>query len=124
MIELAILCLSMNVYFEARNQPIAGQVAVAQVTMNRVNSPDYPDTVCGVVNQRNQFSWYWDGKSDVPKHEKSWDNAQMVALGVMAGSGHADLENVMHYHALYVKPYWAKKMQVVAKIDDHIFYTM
>ncbi len=112
----------MNVYFEARSQSIAGQVAVAQVTMNRVHSPDYPDTVCAVVNQHKQFSWYWDGKSDVPQHEESWQRAQMVAKGVMAGSGHNDLEGVMHYHTIYIKPYWAEQMQVVAVIEEHIFY--
>jgi spore germination cell wall hydrolase CwlJ-like protein len=122
MIDLAIMCLAMNVYFEARNQSLAGQVAVAQVTMNRVKSPNYPDTVCGVVNQKNQFSWYWDGKSDVPQREDAWKRAQMVARGVLAGSGHSDLKDVTHYHALYVKPYWATKMQMVARIEDHIFY--
>jgi len=117
-----MMCLAMNVYHEARDQSLAGQVAVAQVTMNRVASPDYPNTVCGVVNQHKQFSWYWDGLSDVPQHEEAWQRAQMVAKGVLAGSGHSDLENVMHYHALYVKPYWTKEMQMVATIGDHIFY--
>ena len=79
MIELAVMCMAMNVFFEARNQPIAGQVAVAQITMNRVASPKYPDTVCGVVNQYKQFSWYWDGKSDVPQNAAAWDQAQIVA---------------------------------------------
>lgn len=124
MIELVVMCLAMNVFWESRDQPIAGQVAVAQITMNRVASPDYPDDVCGVVHQLKQFSWYWDGKSDVPQEEEAWNRAQMVARGVLAGSGHADLMdvNITHYHAVYVKPYWTKGMQLVAKIDDHIFY--
>ena len=120
------MCLSMNVFFESRDQPLAGQVAVAQITMNRVESPDYPDTVCGVVNQHKQFSWYWDGKSDVPQEEEAWDRAQMVAMGVLAGSGHAELMdvNIVHYHALTVKPYWTKGMQLVAQIEDHVFYSV
>lgn len=122
MIEIALMCLSMNIYWEARDQSLAGQVAVAQVTMNRVYSPEYPDNVCGVVHQLNQFSWQWDGNSDVPKEEQSWARAQMVAVGVMAGSGHVDLQGVLHYHAVYVQPYWIKNMQLVAKIGDHIFY--
>ena len=122
MIELALMCLSMNVYWEARDQSLAGQVAVAQVTMERVKSTNYPNDVCSVVHQQDQFSWYWDGNSDVPKEEESWKRAQMVAKGVLAGSGHSDLDGVLHYHALYVKPYWAKYMTVVATIDDHIFY--
>ena len=124
MIELVLMCLSMNVYFEARNQPLAGQVAVAQVTMNRVASPDYPDDVCGVVYQHKQFSWYWDGKSDVPREEEAWVRAQMVAGAVLAGSGHQKFMDVdiTHYHAVYVQPYWAPTMQLVAQVGDHKFY--
>ena len=125
MIELAVMCMSMNIYWEARDQSIAGQVAVGQITMNRVASPDYPDDVCGVVHQHKQFSWQWDGKSDVPQEEAAWIAAQMVARGVLAGSGHAELMdvNITHYHAVYAKPYWAPKMKLVAQIGDHIFYT-
>ena len=122
MIELAVMCLAMNVYWESRDQSIAGQVAVAQVTMNRVESPNFPNDVCSVVHQHKQFSWYWDGKSDVPREEDAWMRAQMVAKGVLAGSGHVGLEGVLHYHALTVKPYWARGMQLVAQIEDHVFY--
>ena len=124
MIDLAVMCLAMNVYWEARNQSLAGQVAVAQVTVERVLSSDYPNDVCGVVYQHKQFSWFWDGKSDVPQEKVAWDRAQMVAMGVLGGSGHSDLGGVLHYHALYVKPYWTKDMKMVARIDDHLFYTM
>ncbi len=108
------MCLAMNVYWEARDQSLAGQVAVAQVTMNRVASPLYPDTVCEVVYEHKQFSWYWDGKSDVPLEEAAWGRAQMVAQGVLAGSGHSELMdvNITHYHAAYVQPYWAPTMIV------------
>lgn len=122
MIDLAVMCLAMNVYWEARNQSLAGQVAVAQVTMERVKSSKYPNDVCSVVHQQDQFSWYWDGESDVPKEEKAWEVAQIVAQGVLAGSGHGDLKGVTHYHALYVKPYWAKYMTAILEIEDHIFY--
>ena len=83
-IEIALACLSLNVYFEARNQPVAGQVAVAQVTMNRVADPRYPDTVCEVVYDHKQFSWYWDGKSDRPVEEEAWEQAQLIASAVLA----------------------------------------
>ena len=124
MIELAVMCLAMNVYHEARDQSLAGQVAVAQVTMNRVASPKYPQTVCEVVYDHKQFSWYWDGKSDVPLEDAAWKRAQMVATGVLAGSGHAALMdvNITHYHAAYVQPYWAPTMKLVAQIEDHKFY--
>lgn len=120
--SLALVCLTMNVYWEARNQDIAGQLAVAQVTMNRVKSEYYPNSVCEVVHQHKQFSWYWDGKSDIPKEEKAWETAMMVASAAMDGSGHAELENVTHYHAVYVKPYWKDSMARVAQIGDHVFY--
>jgi N-acetylmuramoyl-L-alanine amidase len=125
LIDLVLMCLAQNVYWEARDQSIAGQVAVAQVTMNRVASPDYPNDVCSVVHQHKQFSWYWDGKSDVPREAASWNRAQMVAMGVLAGSGHGELTNpnITHYHAVYSKPYWAPTMKLVAQIGDHIFYT-
>jgi len=121
-IEIAIMCLSLNIYFEARNQPLAGQVAVAQVTMNRVHSSDYPNDVCSVVYQHKQFSWYWDGKSDVPRDEEAWGRAQAVAQGVYAGSGHAELEGVLFYHAVYTSPWWVSEMKLVTTIGDHIFY--
>lgn len=120
--SLALVCLTMNVYWEARNQDIAGQLAVAQVTMNRVHSSEYPNSVCEVVHQHKQFSWYWDGKSDVPKEEKAWETAMIVADAAMHGSGHAELQGVTHYHAVYSQPYWKDYMTKVAEIGDHIFY--
>lgn len=124
MIELAVMCLAMNIFWEGRDQSIAGQVAIAQVTMNRVASPDYPNDVCGVVYDHKQFSWYWDGKSDVPREEEAWDRAQMVAMGVLAGSGHVELMDIdiTHYHAVYSSPFWTDSMLLVATIGDHKFY--
>jgi len=120
--SLALVCLTMNVYWEARNQDIAGQLAVAQVTMNRVNSEAYPNSVCEVVHEHKQFSWYWDGKSDIPKEEKAWEIATLVASAALDGSGHSDLGDVLHYHAVYAKPYWKDYMTKVAEIGDHVFY--
>jgi len=122
MIETALLCLSLNIYWEARDQSLAGQVAVGQVVMNRVADELYPDNVCDVVYDNKQFSWYWDGKADVPREEGPWLQAQLVASAVMAGSGHMELEGVTHYHAVYVQPYWRNEMKFVAQIDDHVFY--
>lgn len=120
--SLALVCLTMNVYWEARNQDIAGQLAVAQVTMNRVTNENYPNSVCEVVHQHKQFSWYWDGKSDIPKNEKAWTTAMLVASAAMHGSGHVELKDVTHYHAIYAKPYWKDSMAKVAQIGDHVFY--
>jgi len=117
-----MVCLGLNIYWEARNQNVAGQLAVAQVTMNRVNDPRYPDDICAVVYDHKQFSWYWDGKSDTPKEKKAWEKAMMVASAAMHDSGHVELQGVTHYHAVYSQPYWKNYMTMVAMIGDHVFY--
>lgn len=116
-------CLALNIYHEARDQPLAGQLAVAQVTLNRVESPRYPDNVCDVVYEEHQFSWYWDGKSDTPFDAGAWETAQLVASAALDGSKMTDLEGVTHYHALYVLPYWSDQTKLVAQIGDHRFYS-
>lgn len=115
-------CLAINIYWEARNQNVSGQLAVAQVTMNRVNDSRYPDNVCEVVYDYKQFSWYWDGKPDRPKNKKAWEKAMMVASAVLDGSGHTELQGVTHYHAVYIQPYWQSHMTMITMIGDHVFY--
>ena len=119
-----LYCMAQNIYFEARNQSRAGMVAVAKVVMNRVENPGWPDSVCEVVRQRMQFSWYWDGVHDRPnKKSKAWKMAVEIASEVMYGNVVMDnLGEAFHYHADYVNPTWAKKKIMIAKIDDHIFY--
>ena len=134
MIE-AITCLALNIYFESRNQPIEGQVAVSQVVLERVKSKKYPDTVCEVVFQgptyswsvnypiknRCQFSWYCDGLSDKPKDEIAWLNSLEVAEKVYYGLTDT-VKGATHYHSVKVDPWWAKYKVKVKQIGDHIFY--
>jgi len=136
MIAEALVCLALNVYHEARDQPFIGQVAVAQVVMNRVKDERYPDDVCGVVKQgltyswdtdypvlnRCQFSWYCDGKSDKTPDAEAHNRSMLVAHGVM--NGHLDdfVEGSTHYHATYVRPDWAETKTKVVQIGEHIFY--
>jgi len=124
-----VKCLALNIYFEARNQNIDGQRAVARVTLNRVDSARYPDTICGVVWEKRQFSWTHDGLSDKPGgntlENAAWEDAQSVAY--MSLFNHYALANdisngAVMYHADYVKPYWANKYSPVARIDNHVFY--
>lgn len=115
-------CLALNVYWEARNQALSGQLAVAQVTMNRVRDPRYPNDICEVVYDHRQFSWYWDGLPDSPREPHAWLNARLVASAAIHGSGHAELERVTHYHAVYSQPYWKDAMTMVTTIGDHVFY--
>ena len=128
-------CLALNIYHEARNQPTAGKLAVAQVTLNRVKHDRFPNTICGVVYQgyylnnnpikhKCQFSWWCDGKSDKPKEIQSWNYALMLARHMHEGVfDNIDVvKDATHYHAVYVKPYWTKEKKKVKVIADHIFY--
>ena len=130
MIEAALMCLALNVYFEARNDSMAGQYAVAQVVMNRVQSSKFPNDVCSVVKQSRkdgtcQFSWYCDGKSDRPREPYAWAYAQMVAADTLIGQGIdvTDMtQGATHYHANYVRPYWADKLEYTVTYGSHLFY--
>jgi spore germination cell wall hydrolase CwlJ-like protein len=131
-----IYCLAQNVYFEARGESLAGQYAVSDVVLNRVQSTHYPNTVCEVVKDaktwkgkiiRNkcQFSWYCDGKSDEPTNTDSWHRAVDVAIGIYQNDKYRGLtEGSTHYHTQYVNPSWNKSMDLVGSIGDHIFYRM
>ena len=141
LLETAFICLALNTYHEAKNQSLIGQIATAQVVMNRVEDKRFPNTVCEVVKQgptrpswedpkkeypikhRCQFSWYCDGKSDVPKNEKAWKKAQEYAYLVLYNRIAIDVtEGATHYHATYVKPSWAKTKTRTTRIESHIFY--
>ena len=140
-LETAFMCLALNTYHEAKNQSMIGQIATAQVVMNRVEDSRYPNSVCEVVKQgphrpswedpnkqypvrhRCQFSWYCDGKDDMPKNEKAWKKAQDVAFLVLYDKIQLDVtEGATHYHATYVKPAWAKTKKRTTRIEKHIFY--
>jgi spore germination cell wall hydrolase CwlJ-like protein len=124
-------CLARAVYFEARSESELGQMAVAKVILNRVKSPKYPNTICGVVYQgthrRNscQFSFACDGLPDDVRQPGAWANAKRIAQKAIAGDPKtaAKLGGALHYHADYVKPKWAKHMRKAIKIGTHIFYT-
>lgn len=134
-------CLAQNIFFEARNQSLAGQVAVAWVTLNRMEASAFPNSICGVVKQANrdsqgrvikhkcQFSWFCDGKSDrIPSNavaQRAWEDAQLIADVVLldwARAQKSPVKNATFYHADYVSPKWSKEFTQVAVIEDHIFY--
>ena len=116
-------CLSRNIYFEAGNQSTIGKLAVGLVVTNRVESPRYPDTICGVVNQKSQFSWVNDGKPDTPKDDWAWEESKKIAKDILEGKAEfIDFDRVMNYHADYVDPSWAGSMVRVDQIGNHIFY--
>ncbi|MCT4654737.1 MAG: cell wall hydrolase [Cohaesibacter sp.] len=122
-------CLANAIYFEARSEPIKGQIAVAQVVMNRVKNPTYPNSICGVVYQnkhmRNacQFSFACDGIRDRILSKKSWDTAWKLADQVINEEVWLKVVgSSTHYHATYVRPRWARTMKRRGKIGLHIFY--
>lgn len=121
--------LTKNVYFEARNQPIAGQIAVIMVTLNRVQSENFPNTVKEVVTDRKsktrcQFSWYCDGLPDKVKDKKRYEEIKELVLTILSvRSIMTDITSgALYYHADYVNPYWAKTKKRIIKIEHHIFY--
>jgi len=117
-------CMSRNIYFEARNQSKKGQIAIALVTLNRVAHKRWPSTICGVVKQHKQFSWYSDGKSDKPRNKKAFIAAQLIASTLMSRETTIIdfTKGSTHYHADYVDPYWNRKLVKLATIGTHIFY--
>ncbi|MFD0988423.1 cell wall hydrolase [Methyloligella solikamskensis] len=121
-------CLATAIYFEARGEPVKGQLAVAQVVMNRVRSPKFPDTVCGVVYQGQfkkgcQFSFTCDGKSDNADDDEEWALAQELAEKVTTDKVWLpEVDYSTFYHANYVRPRWARSMNKIDKIGAHIFY--
>lgn len=122
-------CLALNVYWEARSEPSLGQFAVAAVTLNRVAHKRFPGTICGVVQQggaerrhRCQFSWWCDGKSDVPTNNVAWQAAKSIAYTALLFDPPDPTDGALWYHADYVSPAWRKAMAHTATIGRHIYY--
>jgi N-acetylmuramoyl-L-alanine amidase len=115
-------CLALNVYHEARSESDEGKFAVAQVTLNRVRSPRYPDSICKVVWQRRQFSWTRDGRPDRPYNPEAWKQALWVAIITYDFNPLSMVGRATHYHAVYVRPSWAAAHTRVRRIGKHIFY--
>jgi spore germination cell wall hydrolase CwlJ-like protein len=122
-------CLSDAIYFEARGETARGQIAVAQVVMNRVFSGYYPDNVCGVVYQNAnrhlacQFTFACDGIRDRVTEPDAWSRAKRIARDTLDGKYWlADVGKATHYHAYWVHPWWVRGMRKLDKIGVHTFY--
>jgi spore germination cell wall hydrolase CwlJ-like protein len=125
--EKAEKCLANAVYFESRGEAVRGQIAVAQVIMNRVFSPFYPDNVCGVVNQRNrrgcQFSYTCDGIPNVVTEPTAWVRAKHIAHDMLVGKlWMPEVAKATHYHAYWVHPDWVIEMKKISRLGVHTFY--
>ncbi len=122
-------CLTQAVYFEARGETARGQAAVAQVVMNRVKSPFFPKTVCGVVFQGAashgcQFSFACDGSMRHSLEADAWDRARLIAERSLSGVVLADIGGATHFHTTAVQPYWGPQMLRVAQVGLHVFYRL
>ena len=122
-------CLSEALYFEARGETIRGQFAVAEVIMNRVDSAEYPDTLCGVINQGTgrkyqcQFTSTCDGRKEVIAEPRAWTRVGKVAKLIMDGTAPRGLtRGATHYHTTAVRPRWARVFPKTATIGVHHFY--
>lgn len=118
-----IECLADNIYHEARGESIIGQIAVAQVTLNRVEHSYFPDTVCDVVWQPHQFSWTGDGRSDETHDRARYEVAVNIAETVYVEVEDDPTDGALFYHATYISPpSWTRQMEEVTNIGVHVFY--
>lgn len=126
--QRAVRCLTQGIYYEAALESTEGQEAVAQVILNRVRDPNYPNTICGVVfegAERNtgcQFSFTCDGALSQAPVGWAWERARTVALRSLAGHVATKVGTATHYHADYVHPWWSPTLAKITQIGAHIFY--
>jgi spore germination cell wall hydrolase CwlJ-like protein len=118
-------CLTQALYFEARGEGLEGQIAVAEVILNRVDSPLYPRTVCSVVKQRGgggcQFSYVCDGRTRMREADAA-DRAGRIARAMLDGAPRLLTDGATHFHTRGVRPSWSKRFARTASIGSHLFY--
>ncbi|MCT8329752.1 cell wall hydrolase [Albidovulum sediminis] len=119
-------CLAEALYFEARGESIKGQAAVAEVILNRVDSPAFPKSVCGVVNQGGdggcQFSYTCDGRAEVISEPEAWKRSAKIAGAMLGGAPRLLTEGATFFHTPMVTPRWSKRFELTARIGSHLFY--
>lgn len=123
----SLVCLATNVYHEARSESLTGQAAVAHVTLNRVRSAAYPDTVCAVVTQKTgrscQFGWHCDGRPDAPQNERQYRRAVGVALDALAGKSADPTAGATYFVSSHGKaPSWTRRLTETVRIEGHRFF--
>ncbi len=126
-----LMCLALNDYWEARGEAARGRVAVAQVVLNRTRDPRFPDSICGVVTENRstkaglcQFSWYCDGRADVPQDADAWRGSVLLAKSLlMRNNAISDLtDGALWYHNRDVNPVWNERLEFAVRQGDHYFY--
>jgi N-acetylmuramoyl-L-alanine amidase len=129
-VDQQVMCLAKNIYYEAGMEQFRGKVAVAQVTINRAESGNFPTTICGVVHQKTrvagkmicQFSWVCNPVGKIRYLSDAWQESLMVAEQVLAADLRMEkLNGALYFHAAHVNPHWG--LERVARIGNHIFYS-
>jgi len=125
-----LACLSEALYFEARGESVKGQFAVAEVILNRVDNPRFPDTVCAVINQGTgrkfacQFTYTCDGRKEIVSEPLAWDRVSKVARIMLDGGERSLTSGATHYHTTAVRPRWSRVFPLTTTIGVHRFYRM
>lgn len=137
-----IHCLSLNMYYEARSETDLGRVGVSEVVLNRVEDKRFPNSICGVVKQARlskwhkevlkkdvpikykcHFSWYCDGKSDIPKNYKKWAESIVLSTYILLRPKTNITLGSTHYYAEYIpEPYWITDVEYKVSIDTHLYF--
>ncbi len=123
-------CLALNIYFETHAVSLVDAMSVSDVVLNRVMSKRFPDSICDVLHQgfkpgkrSCQFSWYCDGKHDTPYDNDAWEKSRKYARDMYLSNQYRGItEGATHYHAHWMKAYWAPSMHRIARMGSHIFY--
>lgn len=119
-------CLAQTIYHEARGETLQGQVAVAEVVLNRLDDPRFPKTICGVVGQGGRggcaFSWTCDGRPDQAADRAAWDQAAKIARAMIDGAPRRLTDGATFFHTIGVRPTWTRSYQRTAQIGAHTFY--
>jgi spore germination cell wall hydrolase CwlJ-like protein len=129
--ESDLQCLAENVYFESRGEPVNGQYAVAEVTLNRTRAPNFPHTICGVVHEMRwdssrkryvaDFSWT-ESSAMSPDDDPAWKRAMAVATAAYDETRDPIMPDALFYHSTSVRPGWAKTHTAITRIGNHVFY--
>jgi len=119
----AAACLSLALYHEARGEPLLGQLMVARVIVNRMESRRWPSSMCNVITQDRQFSFYRKDKTPKPRDEIAWAKAQKLAVEIINDPDILPFSTSDHYHNVNVRPVWRKGLYRIARIGHHIFYS-
>lgn len=122
-----VTCMAQNLWFEARGSSRQDQLAVANVVLNRVGDPRYPNDICEVIWQPYQFSWTQDGRSDqvrvrTPDDRQIWERLVKLSVAAVIEKLEDPTLGATHYHATYVSPDWAPQLKRLVQIDDHVYY--